>query len=197
MTPPGVLVFDGDSVSRGYGVVEAQTPAARLAQLMDVPVRIVMAAESGKPVSASLADFPSRVAPHHDPAAPFNIVLFHGGDNDIAAGRTAGQAADSLGRYVALAHAQGWTVIVSTELGRPDWSPSAQAALAEYNVLELRNAAGADLVIDYANASGMADPDARASGGLYNADGVHPGAAGYAVLADLLRQAIATVRSRG
>ncbi len=144
-----------------------------------------------------LGDFPSRVAPHHDPAAPFNIVLFHGGDNDIAAGRTAGQAADSLGRYVALAHAQGWTVIVSTELGRPDWSPSAQAALAEYNVLELRNAAGADLVIDYANASGMADPDARASGGLYNADGVHPSAAGYAVLADLLRQAIATVRSRG
>ncbi len=62
--------------------------------------------------------------------------------------------------------------------------------------LELRNAAGADLVIDYANASGMADPDARASG-LYNADGVHPSAAGYAVLADLLRQAIATVTSRG
>ena len=161
-----------------------------------MPVRVVTVAESGKPVLASLADFPKRVAPHHDPGAPFNVIVFHGGDNDIAAGRTAAEAADSLRRYVALAHAQGWKVIVSTELARPDWNTADQAALARYNALELRNEAGADLVIDYAGAPGMADAAGRAAGGFYNADRVHPSAKGYALLADLLRRAIAMVTTR-
>lgn len=191
-----MLVFDGDSVSRGAGVDDAQAPASQIARLLKDPVRIVTVAVSGKPVSASLADFQRNVAPHYDPKARSNIIAFHGGDNDIAGGRTANQAYASLSRYIETAHAQGWKVIVSTELERPDWDAAAQAALREYNRLELRNAAGADAVIDYASAPGMSGLAGRESSGFYSADRIHPSARGYALLADMLHGAILAITSR-
>ncbi len=190
---PLVLLFDGDSVSRGSGVADADSPSHQIAHLIDGPVRILNVAVPGQPVSASLADFPVTVAPHFDPNGRANIIAFHGGDNDIAGGRTAAQAYDSLRRYIAIAHAQGWKVIVSNELGRPDWTDAQQAELAEYNRLELGNAAGADAVIDYASMPGMSDLAGRERSGLYGPDHVHPSARGYGLLADLLRDAIARV----
>ena len=188
-----VLVFDGDSVSSGHGVDGSQSPSAQIARLIDNPVRILNVAEPGRPVSVSLAQFPTSVAPHHDAGAGHNIIAFHGGDNDLAAGDTAARAYDSLCRYVAAAHAQGWKVIVSTELGRPDWDAARQAELAEYNRLERRNDARADVVIDYASLPGLSDLTDRDRSGLYAPDQIHPSAAGYAVLARLLRDAIAAV----
>ncbi len=194
---PWVLLFDGDSVSLGFGVDPSQSPSAQIAPLLQGPVRILNVAVSGRPVSTSLAEFPGNVAPHFDPAAADNVIAFHGGDNDIALGRTAAEAYDSLGRYIGLAHAQGWRVIVSTELGRPDWSAAAQAQLAEYNRLELRNRAGADAVIDYASVPGLSDLADRERSGLYGSDRIHPNARGYGLLAHLLRDAIAKVRTPG
>ena len=193
---PGVLVFDGDSVSQGAGVDAAQSPARQIARLMKEPVRIVSVAVAGKPVSASLADFQRNVAPLYDPKARYNVIAFHGGDNDIAGGRTAAQAYASLSRYVEIAHAQGWTVIVSTELARPDWDAAGHAALDEYNRLELRNQAGADAVIDYASAPGMSGLTGRETSGFYSADRIHPSARGYVLLATMLHGAMATLTSR-
>ncbi len=188
---PLVLIFDGDSVSGGFGVADADSPSGQIAHLIEGPVRILNVAVPGKPVSGSLADFPASVAPHHDPNGRANVIAFHGGDNDIAGGRTAAQAYDSLRRYIAAAHAQGWKVIVSTELGRPDWNDAWQAELAEYNRLELRNDAAADAVVNYASMPGMSDLVGRERSGLYSPDRIHPSARGYGLLADLLRTAIA------
>ena len=188
-----VLLFDGDSISCGFGVEASQSPSAQIARLIDNPVRILTVAEPGRPVSVSLASFPDNVAPHFDAGARHNIIAFHGGDNDLAAGDTAVQAYDSLRRYIAAAHAQGWTVIVSTELGRPDWTAARQAELAEYDRLERQNDANADVVIDYASRPGLSGLTDRDRSGLYGPDRIHPNAEGYGLLAHLLRDAIATI----
>ena len=193
---PWVLLFDGDSVSQGFGVDPSQSPSAQIAPLLEGPVRILNVAVPGRPVSISVAEFPGSVAPHFDAAAADNVIAFHGGDNDIAEGRTAAEAYASLGRYIDLAHAQGWRVIVSTELGRPDFGAAGQAELAEYNRLELGNRAGADAVIDLASVPGLADLADRGRSGLYGPDHIHPSAAGYGRLAHLLRDVIAEVTSR-
>ena len=188
-----VLLFDGDSVSSGHGVAGSQSPSAQIARLIDNPVRILNVAEPGQPVSRSLAQFPFNVAPHFDAGARHNIIAFHGGDNDLAAGDTAARAYGNLCRYVAAAHAQGWKVVVSTELGRPDWDAAQQAELAEYNRLERRNDANADVVIDYASLPGLSTLTDRDRSGLYAPDQIHPSAEGYGVLAHLLRDAIAAI----
>ena len=194
---PWVLVFDGDSVSQGFGVADGDRPSDQIARLIAEPVRIVNVAVSGRPVSVSLAEFGRSVAPHHDPEARRNVIAFHGGDNDIAAGDDAVRAYDSLCRYVAAAHAQGWKVVVSTELGRPDWDAAMQAELAEYRRLELANRAGADAVIDYASAPGMSDGADRERSGLFGPDRIHPSARGYGLLAEMLRDGMATLTKPG
>jgi lysophospholipase L1-like esterase len=186
---PGMIVFDGDSVSRGLGASPGQGPDDQLGRLLGHPARIRNVAVSGLPVGKAVAKFSRDVAPLFDAAAAFNVIAFHAGDNDIAAGRTAAEAYDSLTDYIGSARAQGWHVVVSTELARPDFPPDKQQALAEYNTLMRRNAAGADAVIDYAVAPGLAEI-AREGSPFYNRDHVHPSDRGYGVLAAMLAEAI-------
>ncbi len=186
----GVIVFDGDSVSRGLGASPGQGPDAQLGRILGRPVRISNVAISGLPVFKAVAKFAQDVTPRYDPQAAFNIVAFHAGDNDVAAGKTADETYASLTEYIRMAHAQGWTVIVSTELARPTFSPEKQAYLADYNTMMRHNAAGADAVIDYAAIAGLSEVANRAGSPFYQHDQVHPSDRGYGILAEQLKAAI-------
>lgn len=193
----GVIVFDGDSVSKGYGVRPDQAPDRQLALILGPSVSIYNKALSGWAVSAVLAKFEKDVMPLYDRSAPFNFIAFHAGDNDIAQGRSGADAYAALTQYLALAHRQGWKVIVSTELARPAWSPKDQTELSKYNSLVLQNSAKADDVIDYAREPPMNRTADRFQSGYFCKDAIHPSAKGYRLLAGLLANAIEHLQKNG
>jgi lysophospholipase L1-like esterase len=182
----GVIVFDGDSISAGVGASPGQTLDKQFARDLNVPARITNVAVGGRPASECARLFPGLVAPLFQPRARFNLIVFHAGDNDIAHGKSADDAYRSFRQYVAAAHAQGWKIIVSTELQRVDFSPSRQAELASYNKQLLANTAGADAVVDFIADAAFADLTRRDDPALFTKDRIHPSDGGYAVLARML-----------
>ncbi len=186
----GNIVFDGDSVSLGQEASPGKTPDAQLRTMLAHPAAIADVAVSGLPVFATLERYGRVVQPLYKRDARYNVIAFHAGDNDLAAGRTSAETYANFSRYVALAHAQGWKVIVSTELQRTQWAPEQQADLSRYNRLLLANAAGADAVIDYAGAPGLRDPGQRQNPAYFARDGIHPSDNGYRVLARMIRSAL-------
>ncbi len=191
------LVFDGDSISAGAGSSPNHGPDRQVLPLLDGPVRLHNVAVSGRPVSDCLLLYPQLVAPLFAADRGANVIVFHAGDNDLAQGRSSVQTYAAFTAYVALAHRQGWKVVVSTELQRFDWSAARQADLADYNDRLRENRAGADAVVDLDTDPRLALPSGRRNPALFTPDGVHPSDGGYAVLAALLAPAIRRVGSTG
>jgi len=186
--PPGCgnIVFDGDSISAGAGATAAQHPDVLFLKALDRPSRLANVAVSGRPVGDCLSLFPIAVAPKFLSGVRFNLIVFHAGDNDIARGSDDAAAYAAFTAYVAAAHRQGWTVIVSTELPHPDFSPTREQYLDDYNRRLLANQAGADAVVDLSQVPRLNDVAAREASGWYAPDHVHLNGDGYAVLARLL-----------
>jgi lysophospholipase L1-like esterase len=185
----GNIVFDGDSISAGAGSSGGQGLDKQFMQELHVRARVANVAVGGRPVSDCLRAYGSLVMPLFAPTARFNLIVFHAGDNDIAQGRDAAETYEAFARYVADAHAQGWKIIVSTELQRLKFPPAKQAALTEYNERLLANAAGTDAVVNLDSDPRMTDPAARGDPALFTGDGVHPSNGGYAILARMLAAA--------
>ena len=142
-----MLVFDGDSVSAGVAANPGQGPDLQLMRKMKAPAKAVNIAVGGRPVYECLRLFDKNAAPLYDPQAPFNIILFHAGDNDVNQHKTGAETYRALTHYIVQAHKQGWKFVISTELARPGFPRDFQKELAEYNLLVLQNKAGADAVV--------------------------------------------------
>jgi len=187
------ILFDGDSISAGYGTSPGKRPQQLMQQALGQAAQIRNVAVGGRPVYVCLDRYPIDVAPNFDPAARTNLIVFHAGDNDIAQGRDADATYQAFTAYVETAHRQGWKVLVSTELPRPDFDSAREAALLAYNRMLIANGAGADAVVDLSTVPRLYDPQNREASGWYSETPVpiHPNDAGYAVLMNLL-----TVRAR-
>ena len=188
--PATVLVFDGDSISIGLGAQPGLTLAEQVVALLPPGVASHVVGAGGRPVKDCLSLFDTDVRPLYDPRAGHNVIFFHAGDNDITQGSNARQAYDALTAYVARAHRQGWSVVVSTELQRFDLPEAMRAELTAFNALVLANAAGADGVADFGGDATMGGIANRRNPTYYTMDGVHPADAGYAILAGLAAAAI-------
>jgi lysophospholipase L1-like esterase len=189
------LVFDGDSISAGIGASRDHA-ADRLVARAVGHVRLYNVAVSGRPMLECLQHYQELVAPLFVPGGPPNVIVLHAGDNDIAHGGTATQAYAAFTHYVVLAHQQGWKVVISTELKRPDFSPQKEAELESYNDRVRRNQAGADAVVDLDTEPRFADAAYRSDPAVFSKDRVHPSDGGYAVLADMLTPAVKHVAGR-
>ena len=190
------LVLDGDSISYGWGASPAYRLDVRLAAALGGDVRLHNVAEGGRPVSTSLRLYNRLVAPLFDRSTSHNVIVFHGGDNDISEGRNATQTYVAFTAYVAEAHRQGWKVVVSTELQRLDFYRYQLAALKRYNIMLLKNKAGADAVVDFDADRRMTEPSDRRDPGLFSHDGIHPSNGGYGVLAGMLAPVVRRVAGR-
>ena len=136
------------------------------------------------------------MAPLFVPGGPPNVIVLHAGDNDIARGRTGAQTYAALTAYVAAAHQQGWKLVISTELKRPDFPPQKEAELEAYNDRVRRNQASADAVVDLDAEPKFADSGYRSDPAVFSKDGIHPSDGGYALLANLLTPAVKRVAGR-
>ncbi len=189
------LVFDGDSISAGVGATHDHS-ADRLVARELGHVRMYNVAVSGRPMGECLQLYQELVAPLFVPGGPPNVIVMHAGDNDIGRGGTGSQAYAAFTMYVAAAHRQGWKVVISTELKRPDFSPQKAAELAGYNDRVRRNKAGADAVVDLDTEPKFADPAYRNDPAVFSKDRVHPSDGGYVLLADMLTPAVKRVAGR-
>ncbi|HEX2942760.1 MAG TPA: SGNH/GDSL hydrolase family protein [Rhodopila sp.] len=201
-TPPKVrcmatdcvnLVFDGDSISAGWGATSGHGLDAQVAAQVGQPVVVRNVAVGGRPVLQCLELYPKLVAPLFDPAMPHNVIVFHAGDNDIAQGHDARQTYAAFSSYVAAAHQQGWKIVVSTELRRFDFPPPQFDELETYNRLLRENAAGADAVVDLSQDIRLAQAPYRNDQTLFSPDRVHPADAGYRLIAALLAPSVRKV----
>jgi lysophospholipase L1-like esterase len=189
------LVFDGDSISAGSGASRDHA-ADRLVARELGHVRMYNVAVGGRPMYECLHLYPELVAPLFVPGGPPNVIVLHAGDNDIAHGRTGAQTYAAFTSYVAAAHMQGWKLVISTELKRFDFPPEKEAELEGYNDRVRRNQAGADAVVDLDTEPKFADAGYRNDPALFSKDRIHPSDGGYAVLADMLTQAVKRVAGR-
>jgi lysophospholipase L1-like esterase len=190
------LLFDGDSISAGMGAPHGRGLDSQVAAALGPGVDLHNVAVGGRPVSDCLALYAKLVAPLYDPAAGRNVIAFHAGDNDIARNATADAAYAAFTAYVAAAHAQGWKVVVSTEMLRPDFPPVKEQQLAAYNALLRRNGAGADAVVDFDQDQRIADFAFRTDPAVFSGDKIHPSEGGYAILAAMLAPAVRRVTER-
>ncbi len=189
-TSAAMLVFDGDSISVGVGASPGRTLAEQVASLLPAGVATRVVGASGRPVKDCLARYDVDIRPLYDAGRARNVIFLHAGDNDITQGSNARQAYDALTAYVARAHRQGWSIVVSTELQRFDLSEAMRAELSAFNALVLANAAGADGVADFGGDATMGGVANRRNPTYYTLDGVHPSDAGYAILAGLTARAV-------
>jgi lysophospholipase L1-like esterase len=196
------LVFDGDSISAGGGASPTpdKMPPRMIQKSLPDAVIAYDVAVSGSQVSECLDRFEAHVMPRYNLKAPSNLIVFHAGDNDIGQLRTAPATYEAFTRYVALAHRNGWKVVVSTELPRPDFPAVRESELEDYNRRLLENSAGADAVVDLSADRQLNDAHGRPESGLYTADSIHPNDNGYSRIFYLLSIKIAQMlgtRSKG
>jgi len=188
----GTLVLDGDSIAVGQGAPPGSQLADQIATRLGFHGKVAVVGRSGSPVSERVRLFEQNITPLRDPRASPNVIFFHGGDNDIALGSDARQTYAQLSKYIEMAHAEGWKIIVSTELPRFDFSPAMQGELNLYNRLVRENAGKADGVADFASDPTLGGPQHRHDPEFYTPDGIHPTARGYAILADLAEAQLAS-----
>lgn len=181
------VLFDGDSISAGAGVARFESPYEQLARMLGPGAQVKSVAVGGRPVKTCNALYSQLVGPAYNPTANLNAIAFHAGDNDIAQGATAQQTYEQFTDYVRKAHAQGWKIIVTTELDRLGFPLPKQNELARYNEMLLQNRAGADVVYDYNQVPAMRD---HRNPWVYTEDEVHPTVAGYTILAEMLFKGI-------
>jgi lysophospholipase L1-like esterase len=191
----GNIVFDGDSISAGAGAQIAK-PDQLMAMLLPMPVTAGDVAVGGRPVRICLEMFDSTVAPRHVADAPFDVIVFHAGDNDVAQRDSAETIYRNFTAYVQRAHRDGWVVVVSTELPRMTFNAAQEHELEAYNRLLVENHAGADAVVNIAADHELNDPAMRRGSAFYSHDLTHPNDAGYERLNLMLIKAVVEVVSR-
>jgi lysophospholipase L1-like esterase len=192
----GNIVFDGDSISAGVGAFNGYGLDNQFMGDLRRSARVANVAVGGQPVYVSLQRFDATVTPLFVAGARFNLIVFHAGDNDVAHGRDAHGTYAAFTQYVAKAHQQGWTIIVSTELQRPDFPPDKEAVLDAYNRMLLANTACADSVVNVATDPRLGALAKRSDPTLFSPDHIHPRDAGYAILARMLATAAQSMLGR-
>lgn len=192
--PTRFVVFEGDSITMGHGITNRQSyPAGTLAKAFyQTAYTYADIATSGASIQV---DIPGRAATTdalYDATRAKNILVIMAGINDIAAGRTTTQVTTDLWSYTDARRVTGYKVLVGTVIpaGRQaGWAPADQAALntaiAAVNAAITANwALHADGMIDFTSLAPFNDPASFSNLTYYQADQLHPTAAGAAILAN-------------
>jgi lysophospholipase L1-like esterase len=183
------MVYQGDSITEGYGATLNQTfPQQMLAQ-MTVPLKTYDYGAFGQTVNQQAAAYPQFIRPLVNRGVKNNVLHLWIGTNDIAGGQSGEVTFQQLIPFINMAQADGWKVVVGTMLPR---GTSINAQRMIYNNLIRKYSGQRNYVVaDYA-----ADPtigQVGQNGAPYYLDGIHPTSLGYTYIAQIAETAIASV----
>jgi lysophospholipase L1-like esterase len=200
------VVCDGDSITAGYLLSNPYTqdwPAQTEAALGSAYVFNNFAV-SGETVATMTTNAPSTIDPLVSSAYRNNIAVLFGGTNDIYFDADSDDTASTtISRVVAYCQARqaaGWQVVVTTLLPRDDFPGTSTLPATQATHFEARRQAFNTYIRNnwqsFANALADVgnDPNMGQAGDETNAtlftDGVHPTAAGAAIVAGYMQAAI-------
>lgn len=188
----GALAIAGDSITAGYGLADPATQSwgAQLAPLLAAR-SCANGGHAGEYATNMVTRYPADIAPAYSKIG-HPVAILEIGTNDIASGLyTLAQTKGYVEAWGALAKAQGWLFGLCTVLDRTAILTVSKATFDANRALfndYVRTVAPCDFYVDF-------DTDSRlllASNTTYYQDGVHPTAAGAAVMA-----AVGNVAVRG
>ncbi len=177
---PVMLVF-GDSLSAGYGLAANQAwPNLLQRDLADskTPYRVVNASVSGETTAGGLTRLPAALKEHHP-----KLVVLELGANDGLRGLPVDAAQRNLARMIELAQAAGAKVHLIGMQMPPNMGPDYTRSFANmYPTLARQYRTG---LTPFLLAPVIMHPD------LFQADQLHPTAAGQPLLATQIRKDLA------
>jgi lysophospholipase L1-like esterase len=193
-TPTRLLIFDGDSLTVGVYAYPGYTDQC----LMSVggTFRAHNTAVAGQLVSAMRSNAAGRVDVLYDASVPLRAVVIWGGTNDLATGVAAATAYEDLRQYCLDRRAVGWEVVVATMLPRSFAGDDAdtETERSAFNALIRANwSSFADALADVAADTRIGDAGDENDTTYYDADKAHMTTAGYAVVAEVVAAALATL----
>ncbi|MFM0161105.1 hypothetical protein [Paraburkholderia sediminicola] len=140
-----VIVFDGNCshTDQAFEALESTVVShfANRAQIRQVSGGV-------RPISECLARYEKSLSLLRNYNAPLSAIIYNAGDHDLPKGVNANAAYQSLAKYVALAHEQGWKVVITTRFQSLRYAGNLQSEAQKYQQILHDNAAGADAVID-------------------------------------------------
>ncbi|MBB4041996.1 lysophospholipase L1-like esterase [Microvirga flocculans] len=195
------LVFDGNSITEGYGATDLQNNMRQTLRALGSTADIDVYNQA---VFGTTSDviYDARAAKHSGidrVAAPGkNILVFGVGSNDINAGTSAANTwhntvtGKGILPYIQYCQGLGYTVIVGTVLPRSSIAslPAREAERLALNDLIRNNAATYGyLVADYDTVADLANP----ASATYYLDTIHPTSLGYTRMAAVLAPVVQSV----
>ena len=187
------VIFDGDSITEGYGTAGLRNYVNKTIPALNSKARAYNLGVFGQTFGAMLTDGVARVDSLYGAGFTRNVVSIAAGSNDIANGVSAASLQTTFQNYCTARRAKGFKIVAHTILPRTDYTGAQEAQRAAYNTwLRANWATYADALADWAADSVMGAANAAADPTLYG-DGTHPPDAGYTRLATITTTAINSV----
>jgi lysophospholipase L1-like esterase len=181
------LVAVGNSITEGAGLTPTQNYPAVLRATLGATWQVFNCGHSSWTTAQLIGNFPefqSKFANH----TSRNIMVVNEVSNEIDQGVSEATAKANMRTLIAMGRAGGWKVFFATTTPRDagHFSAGQNQACANINDFFRNNPSERDGFIDWAADSHLSDP----TNATYYQDGVHPTAAGAAVMAALTNTAI-------
>ena len=187
------VIFDGDSITEGYGTAGLRNYVNKTIPALNSKARAYNLGVFGQTFGAMLTDGVARVDSLYGAGFTRNVVSIAAGSNDTANGVSAASLQTTFQNYCTARRAKGFKIVAHTILPRTDYTGAQEAQRAAYNTwLRANWATYADALADWAADSVMGAANAAADPTLYG-DGTHPPDAGYTRLATITTTAINSV----
>lgn len=188
----GNIVCLGNSITLGFGLDDGQDYPTVLGGLLGSSYQVTNSGQSGFHTPDLTANFASLVQSHYV-GRTRNILIVNEIGNDLVSGGEGSGVDEATARgnmqaLIAKGRFYGWRVIFATTTPRDasHFTSEQQAAADNINDFFRNNPSERDGFIDWAADPNLDDPTDT----TYYQDGVHPTAAGAAVIAELVRAAI-------
>lgn len=189
----GLVVFDGCSLVDDAGVASADGMPAQVMALLPTGLDVANLGVGGQTTQMMAADAAAEVDPLYAAARPAAVLVVWEGTNDLILGAAppydARQAYRHLAAYCAARQRAGFQVVICTVLPRGRSAAFYQARNALNARLRAHWRSFADALADVA-ANETIGGDGAETDTTYYRDTVHLTAAGYAIVAGVVAEAV-------
>ena len=187
------VVFDGDSITEGYGAPGLRNYVNNTIPALNSKARAYNLGVFGQTFAAARDDGVARVDSLYSASFSAKVLSAALGSNDFAANSSATAVRDIFIDYCATRRAKGFKIVAHTVLPRADYTGAQEAQRVGYNTwLRANYATYADALGDWAADAVLGPTSATADTSIYG-DGTHPTESMHKRLATITTAAINSV----